>query len=422
MSAANTKPGMFTDLQVSIYRTSGEGFEFGISHLVGEVNLFEDINFGFVSGSVVVHDENNTLDIMHLSGDEVITIGASIDGNDIFLVFDITSLNYRSTQGEHKEVYVLNFESFNSRKSASTKISKAYMDKFPEAIVQDVLEVQTESVLDYEAHESNATLSCIIPLWSPEKTIRWLAQNTVSKDRPEVADFTYYETLDGTGHFKSIGSLMAEDPVWSYVKYNSEPKTLQDATFNIEVLQYPDYSFDTIDNQQNGYYASKLLWFDFRTKTRSTEVFNHRDAWDKEFHTEENAPYYDVDMDYDDTKKTDKPNSKVSLYSGASNNFKANQQRNWDVVNTAQYRDSIFTSLNNNTVKLVIPGNLAMHVGHIVDVIIPTSAIARLESGKNLKDTYSSGKYLITTIRHTFGEDSVKTIVGAVKDGSAITL
>ena len=416
------KPGMFQDLTVELTRPGNDNFYHDISDIVAEINLYEKLNFGLISGNALIADENNVLDMVAMTGDEQIKMSLIVDDEETNILCDVTSIDNRKASGQQgKETWMINFQSFMVRASVLNTVNHAFNDILPEAIVENIINDHSPVPADYDSHTSNNILSCVIPNWPLMKAIQWVATHTTTEGNNKQADFLYYETFGGylpISNFKSLSQLLSADPYIHLTKPLEPPRTLVDKIKTIELFEHDPTSVNAVQNQAAGMYASTLHHFDFRTKTLSTEEFNHKDNWVEKDHANPHIPYADTPADFDEVPKTEKYNSNIKLIAAASNNFKVAQERNWDTKTTRQGRNALLADMKNNKVKIIIPGNMNMHVGMTIMVTIPSTSVGRIESSDNGVDENASGKYLITTLRHSFAGETVKTIIGCIKDGS----
>jgi hypothetical protein len=92
-------------------------------------------------------------------------------------------------------------------------------------------------------------------------------------------------------------------------------------------------------------------------------------------------------------------------------------EKNSDIKNWLLPRAMHMIMLNHFKIKIVIPGDIELKVGDVINYEFPMFDAAN-KAGKKL-DKRRSGKYLVSAVNHKFSEDVFESIVELVSDSFA---
>ena len=369
--------------------------------------IYEDIFSNMMTGHTVILDALSFITHLPLSGMEVITFVFRSPGfkTSIEKMFYITSVEAR-VLGEKEQAYVLHFISTEALQDNSTTISKKLKGK-TDTIITKIFNTylrQKKDLVVLESHVSDAVL--VSPFWSPLKVINWLC-NRSYKETPNVLFF------EGNKNFylASISRLMAEPVfgIYSYVPTTStkQYKELAQKYNNITNIS-PINFFDVFKAQDFGYYASSLITHDITLKEYKEFTSDH----------------------YKESEKRGAAGKQVypKDISKNSNNYRSVRTKQYKMFDEtpdpfyekwAMQRNSLMYEAQNLRVMIELPGRTDIEVGNTIECIIPKST-GKDNSGNatfdDYLDPYLSGKYLITSIRHSFTLNKHEMILEIMKD------
>ncbi len=419
--------------RISLLTASGETVE--LKKLMVELSYFEDIYSFVVSGHVIVVDALGLLESLQITGNEFLEIsfGKTKNGpTNITKVFRVYKIGDRKPSPNlNSEAFTLYFCSEELLLSEQTKISKSYagkkIDKIITEILQDKLKVNSKKINIIEP--TTGVYDFTVPRLKPFEAISWLSLYA----RPSLtgalgADMLFFENRDGF-NFNSIQTLMSRDV---YDSYTYQPKNLPTKLTDIEekistVLEYEFIkTHDLLNEINSGTFANRLISID--PLTRSYNV---------------------TDFDYESYKS--QINEKTGVLSKSKNRLNKTQNENYEgnfkvvignsnqsntpyikervgsvakdifVENYIPYRTAQLSLANYIVAKLVIPGDSGISAGRTIDFNLLRLGVG--ENGEKELDSYYSGKYLVTAVRHVMqSQGAFQTILEIAKESTPTTL
>lgn len=415
---------------VKIIRPDGAVLD--IKNLVVEFNYFEDLFSNAITGAVVVNDSNDLITFLSLTGNDYISFILEKPGLQCSIerVFKIYTVSERTLINDTNEGYFLHFCSEELMLSEQYRVSKSYKNHKVSQIVQDICEnylnIGTSKSLNnaiVAIEETKNTLNLVVPNLKPIEAINWLCNYAQSQSSLNPSTFLFFQ--DNRGYnFKSIQTLCS-GPV--YKTYTYEPKNVVDDTdtekYITNVLSYEIVEqFNSLNSLNRGVFSNRLVSIDLISQT-----------------------YQETDFDYEQYSKTAKRLNQYGILPNSKNTL--GDKPNQTPIGTLRVATSIQkTSLNpyvisknqaikdieiekyvpqrlaeigliaSQKVKLAIPGDPLMTVGKVINFNLLTVGIKSSEEGKPL-DTYMSGKYLVTAVRHKADNSGVfQTVIEICKE------
>ena len=191
-----------------------------------------------------------------------------------------------------------------------------------------------------------------------------------SKVRNDIADYLFFETLDGF-HFESLSSWLRNDVLANYHysianQRENDYRTVEEKDFyQIENISTDDM-INNLDNFRYGMYASNMHIVDIDSKTSQNIEFKYGDRVNDMvlLNNTSFTPYND--------------------YTNSFYNIKIDPLRTYEYE---LYRKSILTQLDNLKINIQVPGDFNRHVGDIVSVRYVNESI--------------DGNYIVTAINHS---------------------
>lgn len=409
-----------------------------ISNMITEINLFEDIDKPYISGSVVIVDDRAVLDNIDFRGTETLSIELQgVDNTKEVLLqrkFYITAVQTSVRTNDRTEVTVLTLMDQAGYNTHAKRISKSYTGK-----VEDIITAIIVSELGVEVDRSYASPSIqpptkvIVPYLHPLQAVVWLREfATRSNGSPY---FVYASIFDDNIRIGDYDTMMGQDAFNKALPYHYSASTINSAeragltrTGNKEL----DRSFtvtsvtkrnmeNTLDMIKDGSVGSTYTSTDIgggvtsRTDHTIESTLNQLKVSDV-------IKSYQLQNVYDEQAKIDlgpKGSGLASEYSSrqfhkitSSNTYAGNgRSLSEDVgdgeVNIKAKAACIHTMLNRNSISIEIPGAGFMirkiSVGDVVNVnFLEGNTSLNPESGQNVIEANRSGDYLILAARHVF--------------------
>lgn len=433
---------------------SGAAFQDGLNLIQGmvELNYFEDLFNNTASGYVVMNDSAGWIETFQFSGNEflLLKLGKLSDEygvlNKKFRVFSVTKR--QSIQLGQSELYELNFCSEELLLTEQYKVSKSYQKKRVEEMVLDILTNKQfglsvdSSVINYGKFEKTINLyNFIIPNLKPFDAINWLSTYAIPDNGYAGADMYFYENRFGY-NFQSLNSLFKRIPyeTYSYTAKNVETivnSSISDRMKNILTFEIVD-SYDKLQSISKGMFANKLLSVDIVTRQHKNTVFDYENYVSGNNNGKIANKLNDYKLTNNFTNRNDKKINQTydSVYRLAFTNFGVDsygeleqyKKRAQDVTNgnttlapninaeiTIPYRKSQKDLLLHTRVIVSIPGDPGITVGYTVNLELPSK---NLQENKPNLDSYYTGKYLITSVRHIIDKKEFRTVLELSKEST----
>ena len=395
-----THPGDIEVDGIYLIATSGEAVD--ISPIVREINIYHDMMEHYLQCDVVLVDALAVIDAFGgLTGYESLIV--SFRNNDDESEFNthafmVHKVSNRNRINERAEAYLLSCISLEAYSNISTRISKAFGPstvsdmikavfqthfKTPEintyySALKDELKKTIDKKLDVDATIGSEQI--IVPNLVVSDAIEFLNDQA---DSETVPYYLFYEDSQGF-KYKNVNSLLEQEPIEKYTYMPSnlyiEERTAEDIfkIISFEVLR----ETDIIDDIKGGLFSSKTFSIDILNKTTSTEEYTY-EKYQKRFNTLLNNPIT--------------PQAKVADTVFRSVTKTENKRYNRVLAK----RESFEKSITGTIMNVTVPGNSEITVGKIIELSFPTAN--NIDGDQQLaEDVVTSGKFLITKVRHKF--------------------
>jgi hypothetical protein len=399
--------------KVKITTRSGLGQD--VTAQVIAIQIFEDIFSPFMSGSLILRESLDLLNIFPFAGEEQLELEVStpsLENGNIKGKFYIYKMTDRELLGEKSVVYQLHFISQEAIIDINKKVSRVFGDK-PNTIVDylltdDINGLQTKKTIKYEP--SNNYIKFISNFWSPTKAIQYATNLSVNLNNSP--SYVFFENRDGF-NFVSLETLYAGNVYqeFTYDKYTrdkrkdgSDVKNIGEDYKRIDSVSVP-VVVDYIDRIRNGMMSSKLISYDITKKQYNVKPYNMFDNFAGSKHLNE----FNVVSD----KAIFRTNSMVMDYPRANSTFSgfgdATNYRN------EQKRISLLKSAEANKIQIVVPGRCDYTAGQKVNVkLYKVEPLGEKDS--DMLDKMLSGNYLIAAVNHYINRERHECNMELIKD------
>lgn len=455
--------------------TTRSGFSASLLKMISSVEIFEDVNFNSLSGSIVFVDSLSLVTHAPIIGDEKISISFYTPGQDdqsqkeITLTMRVYKCMKTPIGANDKSAFVtLDFVSPEFFLNTQVKFSASYRDMpysemakkiFEDQIAKNIQkdpmffsgsafynkpqETYSPSFFDYKT-EGNKTV--VFPYWSPFYAINWLANRSHGiVDEKIASDYLFFQQLNGIYNFAPISYFKSRPVVASYTRVPSD-KTKEMLQYkNIQELSVLSYA-DKMRDVAAGVYASSYKTFDITKKTIEFGVFNYFDTFYRTVHTEDAPRIISSDLNKSGVSNpliteesysfggspnnsnvySDRLASYVKVLPKKSNKFgnDSNYQHE-SMIDNDQYenyvllRQSLINQIGSIIVQIKVLGDSRRRIGDMIELLIPSMEDpAGIETGFEY-DRYLSGNYMVTKINHSFTHNNYELIMTLVKDSYA---
>lgn len=444
-------PGNFSIKRLQIISEETQK-SFDVSNIFTQIDIFESIFFPVITGYITVTDANNLIsgqNSLPIMGNEIISIEMILpsfqrqfeDGrwgvvkdNNIVFTGRVTDIKNKVLINDRSLNYEIHFIAQEGILDRNLMISQSYKDKTYQQILLHIFQ-KFGAIDSYEFEETIGTHQIIIPGWHPLKAINWLATRSISA-KYNTSTFFFFQSLYNDGATPSSRADYIKsnfnDDVTSKFWFLSlddmlaypEKKTIffRPANLNLSAERFsedgPSYmmfsnamnyevinSFDTMSNNENGLYNSHQIIHDATRKEWKIANYNYVQEFPRYQHLENNL-LYTGGPDRFGNKFTDYQEARSIMTSSGT----AESPNRLEKV--SQSRLSRIQSLNNFKIRIVLPGDGLLESGDVINFELPSPE----PEGETKFDRYYSGKYLITSIRHSFSKNDYKIILECAKD------
>lgn len=393
---------------------SSKGFFQDITAQVITVQYFEDIFNPFISGTLIVKDSLDLLNLFPFVGEEFIELEISTPTLDKTIkgTYYIYKMTDREIIGDREVVYQLHFISTEAVVDINKKVSKVYKGKVSDIVKNLLVEKNDglETTKEYYVEETVNSTKFISNFWSPVRNIMMCAANAVNTNN--VPNYVFFENRDGF-YFISLDSMYKAGVTAEFVldKYTRDElpgggsaRNVQEDFKRIQELSIPK-AFDYIDRIKSGMLSSRVHSFDATKKTYTARNYNVFQKFDKQNHLNANP--------LNSSSAIFKNNSKVINYPRMYGNFSGFG----DATNfkTIQERASQMKLATAHQIEIVVPGRTDYTVGQKVNITL--NKMEPISSDDNdITDKMFSGNYLISAINHVVSREKHECTMELIKD------
>ena len=389
-----------------------------------QMQIYQDIYSSVMSGNILVNDSKEIFSNFYLCGNEYLHAvidkpGLNRPFEKIFRVYKTTDRKPVSNSGQ---AYTLHFCSDEMISSEMITVSKAYKAQKINNIVADILsnELKIDPSRINSIEVTSGVHDFVIPAFRPFEAIQWVASRAY-----DVGKFCYFffENKDGF-NFISLQSLFQQTP-YKKMKYeiknvDPDPSVNKDSVDDFTILN----DFDMLTSIGNGAFASRLLAVDIFSQSHTVLDYN--------LNTAESQGNLLNDYKPVNSFKNAKNESLFNAYNSFFRTYVAINDTASEKSNDIKFwmmpRALHMTMLNHFKIQIVVPGDIEMKAGDVVEYEMPTFQGSD-SSGREM-DKKRTGKYLVTSINHKFirednnfecvvelASDSFAEALPAAKDG-----
>ena len=288
---------------------------------------------------------------------------------------------------------------------------KAYKSTKIKNVVSDILtqELKVDASRIASLEDTSGNFDFIIPNYRPLEAIQWATAR--GYDQKKFCYF-FFENKNGF-NLTSLQTLIKQKP-YKTLRYeikNSErdPANNKDSIDNLDILN----DFDMLTSISNGAFSSRLMLVDLFNQCYDFADYNLNIAESQGNLINKFKPVNTFKNAKDQTL-FDSKESFFRTYLSINDTVseKSNDVKYWLLP-----RAMHMVMLNHFKIKVIIPGDIELKAGDVVNYEFPMFESAN-QSGKKL-DKKRTGKYLVTSVNHKFTEDMFESIAELVSDSYA---
>ena len=402
-------------LEVKISKGNQKGLD--ITDLCGEFNIYEELGQPILLADITIADSVGLLSSFPVTGQETLT--CTLKKGDVMydMNWKVIDIGIISDNGQQVYSYTLDLVEGAYLNSLTSLVSQAYEGNITD-IIDSIYTDYLKTELNYK-DDSSGKYKCVIPNWSPYKTVKWLMSRAKDKNN---------KPLVITNTFKNGTSILSFDTIFSrdiMEEFTYHKQSEQDGKmYNYQDLAQTPLAFNNIANGQvtnqlkNGAFGSTYISVDTTNKSADTFEFDVLEYYD-------DMPKLQKNIILDSENKwNDKP---LNEYSKTIQSVKFQSGENFGPahLNYEGNTNSFLPFFNNMNrmlesfkYTLVINGRNDIEVGSLINLRFPSNRPFNPEDPESGLDKKRSGRYLITKCRHKIDDrDKYTLVIEAVSDG-----
>jgi hypothetical protein len=405
----------------SLKITAPSGLYQDITGQVLGVQVFEDLFSPFITGSIVVKDSLDLVNLFPFIGEEHLDMKIStpaLKKGNFDYQFSITKMTNRTMVGDKSTTYELHFISIEAIIDINTKISKSFSGKCSDIVYKLLNEkstgLQTKKKINVE--ETFNSTKYTSNFWSPIKNINYVADTSANLN--QSPSYTFFENRDGFNflslEYLYLGEVYQEFRFDNYTRdvrnNGSSSRNISEDYKRIKEIKIP-VGFDYITRNQDGLYGSRLYTYDITTKRFGDETYNMLKDYDSAKHLNKN-PLVSAKAVYGYNTNIITMPKYTESYSGSG-----------DVTNakTIQRRISLMAQINTSKIEILVPGRCDYTVG--MKVLLDLYKVEPLtHNDTDNQDKMFSGNYIIAAINHIIDRNTHECNIELVKESLIMNL
>lgn len=399
--------------------TSVNGFYQNISNQILGIQIFEDIFSPFITGTLIIKDSLDLLNVFPLSGEEYLSLDIStptFSKGSIIGEFYVFKMANREVMTDKSVVYELHFITQEAVVDINKPISRAFDGK-PSDIAKKLF-TDKDVGLQLAEHrvnveETDNKIKFISNFWTPTRCLKYLTDHAINKKKSPT--YTFFENRAGF-NFVSLDALYRNTDFiehFVYDNYVRDNVNNGDAARNI-VEDYRRIKrvavpvvYDYMDRVQSGMFGSKQYSFDIISKNVAITEYDTFKDWKEMGHSNVNPLTSD--------KAIYRYLAKIVNHQRHYDNFTdKGDSSNWKFL---QKRIAQMKSTDAAKIEITVAGRTQYTVGQKCMVELPKYDP---DNGQKVDsdtlDKILSGAYIIGAINHYIDKDKHECVMELFKD------
>ena len=308
----------------------------------------------------------------------------------------------------------LTSEEFIRNEERSSAVVKRYDGKVSKHI-SDILSDNLKTEKDLFIDDTSNNYNFIGNVRKPLYIINWLSKKSIPLSdgkKGKTAGFMFYQTSDGF-HFKSIDSLLAQEPVRRYIYGSTADASSQTPEYDSEIVNLVRYN-NLVANQKYkmGAYNTKLIAFNpYNCEYKIIQQDAFEDGDEGTSRSGKKLPVLNEKFSATPTRTTYVLKDIGTLPTGKDprEQVKKHEEENFEVEQILNQAIRRYNQFCTTSVGIDIAPDFTLHAGDCIHIDVP-------DSGGEI-DKQMSGRYIIGSLKHRIvkGKRGV-TKLGLVRD------
>lgn len=400
---------------------TAKGFYQDVTAQVINVQFYEDIFAPFITGSLILKDSLDLVNLFPFIGEEYLELEIStptLDRHNIKGTYYIYKMSNREMTGDKSVVYQLHFISVEAVVDLNKKTSRVFGDKISK-LVEPFVKDKTfglESNKNVFVEDTLNNTKYISNYWTPIENIMYLTNQAINTNKSP--SFTFFENRDGF-YFISLEKLYDNIVLYdfTYDNYTRDDSPLGGSVRNTEkdFKRISEISistaFDYMDRIRSGMLASRQISYDVTKKSYSAKTYNMFERFAQQKHLNQ----YPINSD----SATFRSSSRIivqpknfGLFNGFGDvtNAKSNQER----ISLLKLAEAI-------KLNITVPGRCDYTVGQKIKINLNRmEPVSELDG--DVTDKMFSGNYIIAAINHFVDREKHECYMEIIKESSMMDM
>jgi hypothetical protein len=400
---------------------TAKGFYQDVGAQVINVQFYEDLFAPFITGSLILKDSLDLVNLFPFIGEEYLELEIStptLDKNNIKGKYYIYKMTNREMSGDKSVVYQLHFISVEAVVDLNKKTSRVFGDKISK-MIEPFIKDKTfglESDKKVFIEETLNNTKYISNYWTPIENIMYLADTAINTNRSP--SYVFFENRDGF-YFISLERLYTNAVFQDFVydKYTRDDRPGGGSVRNPEkdfkrILEISiPTAFDYMDRIRSGMLSSRQVSYDITKKTYSAKNYNMFQRFEQQKHLNK----YPINSD----RSIFRAASRIINYPKNFGNFNGFG----DVTNAKsnQERISLLKLAEANKINITVPGRCDYTVGQKIKLDLKRIEPLSKKDG-DTTDKMFSGNYIIAAINHYVDREKHECYMEIIKESSMMDM
>jgi hypothetical protein len=400
---------------------TAKGFYQDVGAQVINVQFYEDLFAPFITGSLILKDSLDLVNLFPFIGEEYLELEIStptLDKNNIKGKYYIYKMTNREMSGDKSVVYQLHFISVEAVVDLNKKTSRVFGDKISK-LIEPFIKDKTfglESDKKVFIEETLNNTKYISNYWTPIENIMYLADTAINTNRSP--SYVFFENRDGF-YFITLERLYTNAVFQDFVydKYTRDDRPGGGSVRNPEkdfkrILEISiPTAFDYMDRIRSGMLSSRQVSYDVTKKTYSAKNYNMFQRFEQQKHLNK----YPINSD----RSIFRAASRIINYPKNFGNFNGFG----DVTNAKsnQERISLLKLAEANKINITVPGRCDYTVGQKIKLDLKRIEPLSKKDG-DTTDKMFSGNYIIAAINHYVDREKHECYMEIIKESSMMDM
>ena len=402
---------------INIKISKGIGKSLDITDLCGEFNIYEELGQPVLLADIGIADSVGLLSSFPITGQETLTCTLQKGEIMYYMTWKVIDVVGIEAVGKQSYTYTLDLVEGAYFNNLTSLVSQAYEGNITD-IIDSIYTDYLKTELNYK-DDSIGKYKCVIPNWSPYRTIKWLMSRAKDKNN---------KPLVVTNTFKNGTSILSFDTIFSrqiMEEFTYHKQSAQDGKlYNYQDIAQTPLAFNNVTNGQvthqlkNGAFGSTYMRIDTTNKSADTFEFDVLEYYDDMPKLQKNI-ILDSENKWNDKPLNEYSKTIQSVKFQSGENFgPAHLNYEGNTNNFLPFFNNMNRMLESFKYNLVVNGRNDIEVGSLINLRFPSNKPFNEEDPESGMDKKRSGRFLVTKCRHKIDDrDKYTLVIEAVSDG-----